>query len=157
MSFFLLEMEQMTEEEKQAALQDMYGNLFQAVQRNNKRLKRPGPTPIETLLEIMRREVDAIPADKKSALLEAVKRAPGRDFCDGRLKTFLIRESMDAKVRSKGELSLSHASICLIGLIFTIMYAESGRSFCQILGRAPKSVWGRQILPSVDPRRGASR
>jgi hypothetical protein len=39
MSFFLLEMEQMTEEEKQAALQDMYGNLFQAVQRNNKRFK----------------------------------------------------------------------------------------------------------------------
>jgi hypothetical protein len=93
-------MEQLTEEEKQAALQDMYGNLFQVVQRN-KRLKRPGPTPVETLLEIMRREVDLVPAGEKPALLEAIKRAPGREFCDGRLESFLIRESMDAKVRSR--------------------------------------------------------
>jgi len=102
----LREKETMTEEEKAAALLDMFGSLCGELGRASKRLKQPEPGLVDPLIKNMRLQVDSIPNESKPALLEAMAKASTHEFRNDRLKLFLQRNNMDYKASTSLVLSL---------------------------------------------------
>jgi hypothetical protein len=90
--------EQITEEDRDQAMADMFGALCE-INHSKKRSKRPKERSdsLESLLQEMRREIDALPTYEKLALLEAREAASKFEFTDRRLELFLRRESMNAE------------------------------------------------------------
>ena len=99
----------MTDEERAAALSDMYGKYCDADMHKNKKTRRDlDPESIAFLVKHMRSELEQIPVEKKQALLEAEKRCEPSEFSDERLERFLRCERMDVQVRLVMRLRFSH-------------------------------------------------
>jgi hypothetical protein len=86
----------MTEDEKVAAISDLFGSLCEVGPDTTKRIRSDS---VDALLAEMRRAVADIPQEQKSALLLAMKRASPREFDNDRLRLFLNREAMNPTVR----------------------------------------------------------
>jgi hypothetical protein len=107
---------ELTEEEKIAVLSDLFGDCCEISQPPKKKVAREGtaqpPPALPLLLEQMRYEIDAIPFEERESLVEAQEKSSSNEFSDDRLELFLVRESMNAKVRE-----------CFFGLLqYNIQY-----------------------------------
>jgi hypothetical protein len=90
----------MTDEEKAAALYDLFGKSCCVTTHNAKRPRLDfGNNSIEFLVQQMRLELDFIPQQGKRALLEALTKCRVEEFSNARLERFLRCEGMNAKVR----------------------------------------------------------
>ena len=89
----------MTNDEKAAALTDMFGKYCSVgIQKNKKARRDLDPSSIAFLVKYMRAELEKIPVEKKQALLEAQEKCREEEFSDERLERFLRCEKMDAQV-----------------------------------------------------------
>ena len=89
----------MSNDEKAAALSDMFGKYCNVDLQKNKRARRDlDPESIAFLIQRMRDEMECIPKSKKEALLEAQQKCGEEEFSDERLERFLRCEGMDAQV-----------------------------------------------------------
>lgn len=72
------------------------------------------PPALPLLLKEMRSEIDAISLEEREALVEAQAKSSSSEFSDDRMELFLVRESMNAKVREWFFGLLRHPiSLCL--------------------------------------------
>lgn len=95
-------MEQATlkDQEKVAALLDMFGQMCTIDAPQGKRARRDlDAESIVFLVKQMRLELESIPKDKKQALLEAQVKSHPEEFSDERLVKFLRCEGMNTEVR----------------------------------------------------------
>lgn len=91
----------MTDEERAAALSDIFGKYNAVSSPMNKRTKRDlDPASIEFLTKQMRMELETIPLEQKEALVEAQAKCFSREyeFSDERLLQFLRCAGMDARL-----------------------------------------------------------
>jgi hypothetical protein len=94
-----LERAAMTDEERAAALSDLFGKQCAVDEHQSKRAKKDlDKNSIEFLVKMMRVEIGRIPEDRKQALLEAQTKCGVDEFSDARLERFLRCEGMNAKV-----------------------------------------------------------
>jgi hypothetical protein len=90
----------LTNDEKAAALSDLFGQTCSLSTHVHKRAKRDlDSNSVEFLLKQMRLELERIPEDEKRALTEARGKCRAGEFSDARLERFLRCEGMNAKVR----------------------------------------------------------
>lgn len=90
----------MTDEEKAAVLVDTFGKLRKANRHKNKKARRDlDRNSIDFLIRRMKHEIDLIPKEKKTALLEALEHCSAEEFSDARLERFLRVDGMNANVR----------------------------------------------------------
>jgi len=95
----------MKDEERAAALSDMFGEMCTVGIWPQKRARRDlDGDSIAFLVQQMRLELERIPNDKKQALLEAQLKCHPDEFSDERMVMFLRCEGMNAKVRLYGKL-----------------------------------------------------
>ena len=91
----------MTDEERVAALSDMFGLFCSVSSHQSKRARKDFDNEsIQFLLNQMKIEINRIPVAKKQALLEAWVRCEPFEFSDDRLERFLRCEGMNAEVRA---------------------------------------------------------
>ena len=95
-----IERASLTDEEKAAALCDLYGkyaagDTYQKKKRPKRELDRRS---IDFLIQYMRDEIERYPVYKKQALIEAQEKCRVGEFGDARLEGFLRCEGMNAKV-----------------------------------------------------------
>ncbi len=89
----------MTNDEKAAALSDMFGKYCNVDMQKSKKARRDlDPESIAFLIKRMRDEIEGIPKSKKQALLQAQENCGEEEFSDERLERFLRCEGMDAQV-----------------------------------------------------------
>ena len=95
-----LEQATMTDEERAEALVDLFGKRCAIDTHNNKRARKDlDRKDIEFLVRQMRHELNQIPKENKSALMEAQSKCHAPDeLSDARLENFLRCEGMNAKV-----------------------------------------------------------
>jgi hypothetical protein len=138
----LRERESLMEEERVAALTDLFGGMCDVAGQTAKRLKRPDNGPIDEMLADMRQAIDKMAPECKSALLLAMRRASPREFDDDRLELFLHREDMNPEVSTTdcGVLLQSSSHTLSFGGLFAI---ESCPTICQLLGRKTQYFWCR--------------
>jgi hypothetical protein len=90
----------MTNEEKAAALSDLFGRSCSISTHVHKRAKMDlDRSSVEFLVQQMRLELERIPEEEKRALTEAQTKGRAEEFSDARLERFLRCEGMNAKVR----------------------------------------------------------
>jgi hypothetical protein len=107
-----IEQSTLTDDEKAAALADLFGRSCAVSTHKNKRAKLDlDRNSIEFLIQQMRLELERIPLDRKRALVEAQMKCGTEEFSDARLERFLRCEGMNAKVRI---LCTGHQSSCEI-------------------------------------------
>jgi hypothetical protein len=95
-----LEQALMTDDERAAALSDLFGKQCAVDEHQSKRAKKDlDKNSIEFLVKMMRDEIGRIPEDRKQALLEAQTKCRADEFSDARLERFLRCEGMDVEVR----------------------------------------------------------
>jgi len=88
----------MTDEERAAALLDMFGKYCNVDSRKNKRARRDlDEESIAFLVDLMRAKLEKIPKEKKQALMEAQRQCASEEFSDKRLERFLRCEGMDVE------------------------------------------------------------
>jgi hypothetical protein len=93
----------MTDEEKAAALADLFGRCCAVSTHKSKRAKLDlDRNSIDFLVNQMRLELSRIPNDRKQALVEAQTKCGEDEFSDARLERFLRCEGMNVKVRLLG-------------------------------------------------------
>jgi hypothetical protein len=115
-----IEQATMTDDEKAAALADLFGRSCAVSTHKNKRAKLDlDRNSIEFLLQQMRLELERIPLDRKRALVEAQMKCGEEEFSDARLERFLRCEGMNAKVRI---LCTGHQSSCEIQMSHFVDY-----------------------------------
>jgi hypothetical protein len=95
-----IERASLTDEDKAAALCDLYGkyaavDTYQKKKRPKRELDRRS---IDFLIQYMRDEIERYPVYKKQALIEAQEKCRVEEFGDARLEGFLRCEGMNAKV-----------------------------------------------------------
>ena len=96
-----MEKAKMTDEERVAALSDMFGQFCSVTSHQSKRARKDVDSEsIQFLLNQMKIEINRIPVTKKQALLEARVTCEPFEFSDERLKRFLRCEGMNAEVRA---------------------------------------------------------
>ena len=89
----------LTDKEKSEALSDTFGKMCALPPRQRKRVRRDfNRHSIDLTIQQMRLEIDKIPNDKKSALVEAQAKCRAEEFSDARLERFLRCEGMNAEV-----------------------------------------------------------
>ena len=110
----------MTDEERAAALSDIFGKYCDIDSPQRKRARKDlDSDSIEFLISQMRVELEQIPACKKQALMEAQTKCEAFEFSDKRLERFLRCEGMNAKVCAllvlvcRNRASLAHLIFCL--------------------------------------------
>ena len=97
---YALEKARMSHRERAETLSDLFGQMCSVNNRENKKPRLDlDRDSIDFLLCAMRSEIELIPVDKKSALIEAYANARKDEFSDDRLLKFLRCEKMNAKVR----------------------------------------------------------
>jgi hypothetical protein len=90
----------MTDDEKAAALSDMFGKYCNVDIQKSKRTRRDlDPESIAFLVKRMRDEIERVPAHNRTALIEAQEKCGEEEFSDERLERFLRCEKMNAQVR----------------------------------------------------------
>lgn len=153
----------MTDEERVAALTDVFGEYCALDIRQNKRSKCDlGPEEIEFLLQQMSMELELIPASRKQALLYAQTVCNIDEFSAQRLEKFLRCEGMNPKVRvsydwltlvlfPRSNVRLSHHHLC------DFLYAAGSTAVCKLLGVPAQSLWTRQVCYAHDIARSAAR
>jgi hypothetical protein len=95
-----IEQANLTEEEKAAALCDLFGKSCSFATHNAKRPRLDfDNSSIEFLVQQMRLELDRIPQHGKRALVDAQLKCRAEEFSNARLERFLRCEGMNAKVR----------------------------------------------------------
>ena len=95
-----LERATMTNEERAAALFDLFGKYCNINCPENKRARGDlDRALVEFLINQMKMELEQIPASKKQALLEAQAKCEAFEFSDKRLERFLRCAGMNVKVR----------------------------------------------------------
>jgi hypothetical protein len=95
-----LEQAAMTDEERAAALADLFGKKCTVDEHQSKRARKDlDRDSIEYLVKMMRLELERIPKDEKRVLVEAQAKCHADEFSDSRLERFLRCEGMDVKVR----------------------------------------------------------
>jgi hypothetical protein len=95
-----LERALMTDEERAAALSDLFGRFCSVEGHRKKRARRDlDRKSIGFLVNQMRLEIERIPLDRKRALVEAQDKCRADEFSDARLERFLRCEGMNVKVR----------------------------------------------------------
>ena len=88
----------LTDEEKAAALCDLFGKYSISDTHENKRARKDlDRRSIDFLIQYMRFEIEQTPADTKQALIEAQAKCRPEEFNDERLERFLRCEGMNAK------------------------------------------------------------
>ena len=91
----------LTDEERLAALSDLFGQMCLVSNHQAKRARKDlDRESISFLVKHMRIEIERIPANKKQALLEAQTKCRAEEFSDARLERFLRCEGMNTKVRT---------------------------------------------------------
>lgn len=91
----------MTNEEKAAALSDLFGKFCSIDIPLCKKAKRDlDRSSIDFLIRQVKVEIDMIPARDKQALLEAQLKCRPEEFSDARIEKFLRSEGMNSKVRA---------------------------------------------------------
>jgi hypothetical protein len=94
-----LEKALMTDEEKAAALSDLFGRFCSVEGHRKKKARRDlDHNSIDFLVNQMRLEIERIPLDRKWALVEAQGKCCAEEFTDARLERFLRCEGMNVKV-----------------------------------------------------------
>jgi len=89
----------LTNEERAAALSDMFGKFCMVGIRPEKRARRDlDDDSIQFLTRQMKLEIEKIPSGKKQALLEAQAKCRAEEFGAGRLESFLRCEGMNTEV-----------------------------------------------------------
>ena len=143
----VLERATLTEEEKAAALSDLFGRYCAVSTHKNKRAKLDvGRKSIETLVQQMRMELEIIPQNEKQAMVEAQTKCREDEFSDAHLERFLRCEGMDAKVRLEVCMVCAIISVAkLKGLTFFGFFSMNrearGTAFRKLLGEPPEVVW----------------
>ena len=95
-----LELATLSDEEKAAILVDSFANFCSVSGRQSKRARKDlDADSTAFLVRLMKIEIESIPVEQKSALVEAQAKARPDEFSDARLERFLRREGMNAKVR----------------------------------------------------------
>ena len=90
----------LTEQERVDILADQFGQELNLGQRSKKLKSEEKPVVSEQdLLKSMQTLIEAMPLADKQAYLEAKAKAPQSELSENRMKLFLLREDMDAKVR----------------------------------------------------------
>lgn len=117
----LLEQATMTNEERVAALCDLFGKCTVAGTHQNKRARQDlDRESLEFLVGEMRYEMDQIPPEKKQALLEAQAKCRAEEFSDDRLEMFLRCEGMNTKLAAERFLAYWHGRREIFGDKFTL-------------------------------------
>jgi hypothetical protein len=98
-----IERASLTDEDKAAALCDLYGkyaavDTYQKKKRPKRELDRRS---IDFLIQYMRDEIERYPVYKKQALIEAQEKCRVEEFGDARLEGFLRCEGMNAKLAAE--------------------------------------------------------
>lgn len=89
----------MSNDEKAAALSDMFGRQCNVDTQTKKKARRDlDAESIAFLVHQMREEIKRIPTEKKRALLEAQEKCRPEEFINERLVHFLRCTGMDAQV-----------------------------------------------------------
>jgi hypothetical protein len=89
----------MTDDEKAAALSDMFGKYCNVDIQKSKRTRRDlDPESIAFLVKRMRDEIERVPAHNRTALIEAQEKCGEEEFSDERLERFLRCEKMNAQL-----------------------------------------------------------
>jgi hypothetical protein len=139
-STFTKEQEEMewltlTDEEKAAALSDMFGKLCALAPRQRKRARRDlNRNSIDFLIQQMRLEINKIPDEKKLAFVEAQTKCRAEEFNDARLERFLRCEGMNAEVCVQVFAGVQLLCIHELILICAPFARTAGSSaFCQLL------------------------
>jgi hypothetical protein len=143
----------MTDEEKAAALSDLFGTYCAVSTHKNKRARLElNKNSIDFLVKHMRLQLERIPLDRKRALAEAQLKCHEDEFSDARLERFLRCEGMDAKVRL--EVNMCHYLAKANGLIYfgsVDVNREAGSAaVCKLLGESPRGVWTREVCLAHD-------
>lgn len=90
----------LTEEERVDILADQFGRELNLGQRSKKLKSEEKPEVSEhDLLKSMETSIEEMPLADKQAYLEAKSKAPQSELSEDRMKLFILREDMDAKVR----------------------------------------------------------
>lgn len=144
----------MSDEEKAAALSDMFGKYCSVDTHTNKKARRDlDDESIAFLVKHMRAEIDKIPNEKKQALLEAQAKCEPDEFSDARLERFLRCVGMDATVRKSAMrdlcLLLLLRDVCLITSSLPIA-TDRGATICELLGESKTCIWKRQVHSADD-------
>ena len=143
----------MTDEEKAAALSDLFGTYCAVSTHKNKRARLElNKNSIDFLVKHMRLQLERIPLDRKRALAEAQLKCHEDEFSDARLERFLRCEGMDAKVRL--EVNMCHYLAKANGLIYfgsVDVNREAGSAaVCKLLGESPRGVWTGEVCLAHD-------
>jgi hypothetical protein len=137
----------MTDEEKAAALSDLFGRSCTVGIHKAKRAKLDlGKESIDFLVQHMRVELERIPLDEKRALVEAQTKCGEDEFSDARLERFLRCEGMNAKVcldeYMRALITLAKLNgLTHFGALTTINRAAGSAAFCKLLGEPAGTVW----------------
>jgi len=92
----------MTDEERAAALSDMFGKYCNVDSQKNKKARRDlDEDSVAFLVKHMRAYLKRIPKGKKHALMEAQQQCGAEEFRDKRLERFLRCEGMNAEKAAK--------------------------------------------------------
>lgn len=140
-----LEIEQasMTNVEKADALSDLYGKFSAIYIHQDKKQKRSlDRRSIDFLIRQMKVEIDAIPNEKKQALLQAqVKCRSEEEFCDSRFEKFLKSEGMNTKVRDESGNCVTLAFVYHCVRLLILVSIACGTVLCELLGKPPRVIW----------------
>jgi hypothetical protein len=139
-----IEQATMTDEEKAAALCDLFGRSCAVSTHKQKKARLDlDNNSIEFLVQQMRLELKRIPEDEKQALVEAQMKCHQDEFSDARLERFLRCEGVNVKVRLLEVYVYVHASCAVQSChLFWPCRHELGsweRSALLIIGRAAES------------------
>jgi hypothetical protein len=89
----------MTDEDRAAALCDLFGKSCSMSIHGGKKPKRDlDPESIDFLVKQMRLEIERIPLERKQALMEALQKCRADEFSDARLERFLRCDGMNVKL-----------------------------------------------------------
>jgi hypothetical protein len=138
----------MTDDEKAAALSDLFGRSCTAGIHKEKRAKLDlDQESIDFLVLHMRLELERIPHDEKLALVEAQTKCCNDEFSDARLERFLRCEGMNAKVRlvddyMRAVTTFAKSNVLTnFGSCTSIHRAAGSTAFCKLLGEPAEIVW----------------
>jgi hypothetical protein len=135
-----IEQATMTDQEKMAALTDLFGKQCEVCSHMIKRARRDlDGKSVEFLVNQMRLELERIPEDGKRALVEGQSKFHAGEFSDPRLERFLRFEGMNVRVRIEvcAYVIIPHvkmkSSLCFV----TGLHAARCTAICELLGEPP--------------------
>jgi hypothetical protein len=144
-----LERATMTDEERAAALSDLFGKQCALDAHQNKRARRDlDQDAIVFLVNQMRLEINRIPLDRKRALVEAQLKCHASEFSDARLERFLRCEGMNVKVCMEvcmcviGDKRIQYSPPCAFA---SVNLSARSSAVCKVLGEPTGIVWTREV------------